>query len=541
MPPYLIGVEQSSLNPFSASNTKRCMTVRKHQDSEGAPHVTCWEILTVRLGHYAKEQSDEGVAITDEMLQKQARLILYDDPDPWNQTAADNPEWLDLFKRAHGLDYIPNELGAEGKNVPEDLELYSDLGIPIPFSIQLAQQKTEEEPGSSANVLEQARDRMVAAKVWSGPYPDAKEKMTGFGPTRKETPRYSSLTIPFERAKQFETVPDPYPASGVRGQVRYTKDMIDPSAPQEEMSQAEMLCFLGLSGAHVSNEDSASSSRTHSTVDIAQDFSQWSIDQTTLQSFAAAAHKDLTSATTVSQSLQALNNVLASAAATELGPDPTLRQDVPLLANARCCNDSACHYHPARTTSTSTSNTTPSSLSSFNQSKSQHRNQVLQHLGFSPWNIDPSGSTTTTTTSTDTDMFHGANTADAAGFINMSDPAMTTATKPPSQTALDTHLFGGGGGDATDAQSLSHMFAHANLSGGLAKPATTIVEATTTTATAAAAIPSSSSAVAAIGSGGRNDIDMADFDFNDLCFDDINFDSAAATSATADFDQSLFF
>jgi Homeobox KN domain/Tc5 transposase DNA-binding domain len=64
---------------------------------------TCWEILTLRLGRYVKEQLQLGIKPTDEMLQRQARWILYEDDDMWNQTAADNPEWLDLFKKAHGL------------------------------------------------------------------------------------------------------------------------------------------------------------------------------------------------------------------------------------------------------------------------------------------------------------------------------------------------------------------------------------------------------------------------------------------------------
>ncbi|KAK4145835.1 C2H2 transcription factor [Dichotomopilus funicola] len=36
---------------------------------------------------------------TDEELQHQARWIVYEDDDPWNQTAADNCEWLRRFKR----------------------------------------------------------------------------------------------------------------------------------------------------------------------------------------------------------------------------------------------------------------------------------------------------------------------------------------------------------------------------------------------------------------------------------------------------------
>ncbi|PQE29983.1 hypothetical protein CJF32_00000658 [Rutstroemia sp. NJR-2017a WRK4] len=40
---------------------------------------------------------------SDEEIQNQARWVIYDDDDPWNQTAADNAEWLLRFKRDVGL------------------------------------------------------------------------------------------------------------------------------------------------------------------------------------------------------------------------------------------------------------------------------------------------------------------------------------------------------------------------------------------------------------------------------------------------------
>lgn len=144
MPPYLIGIESVSPNPFSATNRatwrelpgsrsdvdnghacnqalgmlqedsgRHSDIMDAHCDGYGSTKATCWEILTVRLGKYAKEQADKGVVMTDEMLQQQARLVLYgeeDQNDTWNQTAADNPEWLDLFKKAHG-ELIPRPLG----------------------------------------------------------------------------------------------------------------------------------------------------------------------------------------------------------------------------------------------------------------------------------------------------------------------------------------------------------------------------------------------------------------------------------------------
>ncbi|KAK5126013.1 hypothetical protein LTR85_011368 [Meristemomyces frigidus] len=159
MPPYLIGIESASPNPFSASNRSSVHQVDRTEsvtslerftsgDLGGRPtdedngsgynaRATCWEILTVRLGKYAHEMAKQGIVLSDEMLQQQARRILYDSDDSWNQTAADNPEWLDLFKKAHGLDYIPTAVGGQGTEVPEDLETYGDLGLRIPFVVRL--------------------------------------------------------------------------------------------------------------------------------------------------------------------------------------------------------------------------------------------------------------------------------------------------------------------------------------------------------------------------------------------------------------------
>ncbi|KAF4836764.1 hypothetical protein CGCSCA4_v012239 [Colletotrichum siamense] len=40
---------------------------------------------------------------SDEEIRHQARFLLFDDDDPWNQTAADNMEWLEDFKRQVGI------------------------------------------------------------------------------------------------------------------------------------------------------------------------------------------------------------------------------------------------------------------------------------------------------------------------------------------------------------------------------------------------------------------------------------------------------
>lgn len=121
MPPFMIADEARTLDPFSATqggkqltwNDKDCSCLAYTDglcpsatcinNKYASRNQTCWQVLTVRLGQYVKDQLDQGTVPTDEMLQAQGRRILYKDNDSWNQTAADNPEWLSLFKRCHGL------------------------------------------------------------------------------------------------------------------------------------------------------------------------------------------------------------------------------------------------------------------------------------------------------------------------------------------------------------------------------------------------------------------------------------------------------
>lgn len=101
------------------------MTTSREQTPH--PNATCWEILTLRLGKFAKQHIDQHgpEGLTDELLQAQARRILYDSDDTWNQTAADNPEWLSLFKQAHGIE--PH--ATQNRPVNDRHGLFEDLGL----------------------------------------------------------------------------------------------------------------------------------------------------------------------------------------------------------------------------------------------------------------------------------------------------------------------------------------------------------------------------------------------------------------------------
>lgn len=130
LPPYLIGSESQSMIPFSATNVHvrdhfAQISSRANWNEEGNRSANCektqvaapaetpndsisrselssfTEILTLHLSHYAQRQMTSGVIPTDEMFQQEARRVLYDSEDSWNQTIADNPEWLSAFRNLH--------------------------------------------------------------------------------------------------------------------------------------------------------------------------------------------------------------------------------------------------------------------------------------------------------------------------------------------------------------------------------------------------------------------------------------------------------
>lgn len=130
LPPYLIASESNTVVPFSATSP----SVRDHftqisrrangfndcgaqlassfeqlQATEEKPLGTFTEILTQHLGRYARQQMSRGIVPTDEMFQDQARRLLYDSEDSWNQTIADNPEWIDSFRENYSPRFESSE------------------------------------------------------------------------------------------------------------------------------------------------------------------------------------------------------------------------------------------------------------------------------------------------------------------------------------------------------------------------------------------------------------------------------------------------
>ncbi|KAL2813452.1 hypothetical protein BJX63DRAFT_421310 [Aspergillus granulosus] len=97
MPPYQIGIEAESLQPFSATRSNQTDPM-----TGAAINPSAFEYFTSLLTERIRRAQVANEIITDERIQAEARKVLFGDDDPWNQTPADNPEWLRLFKLGLG-------------------------------------------------------------------------------------------------------------------------------------------------------------------------------------------------------------------------------------------------------------------------------------------------------------------------------------------------------------------------------------------------------------------------------------------------------
>ncbi|KAL4913520.1 hypothetical protein BDW62DRAFT_161123 [Aspergillus aurantiobrunneus] len=121
MPPYLIGHERNTLDPFKLSEYKA--EAPRLAISEDA---NCFERLKTELTTFIQENMTNGILPTDQMLQNRARQAVYGTDDPWNQTCADNPVWLSILKRDAGLGPVPGS---------EHIQ-FANLGMRPPFASQ---------------------------------------------------------------------------------------------------------------------------------------------------------------------------------------------------------------------------------------------------------------------------------------------------------------------------------------------------------------------------------------------------------------------
>lgn len=140
-PPYLIASQAATLVPFSATNPDsidhliqiKANLQRSTPAVQSADHrvdtltedmhsynplqepldpvldIDCSklhmsDILTRHLAGFAKEHMRKGVIPTDEMFRRESRRIQFNDEDDnWNQTIADDQDWLNEFRQRTGI------------------------------------------------------------------------------------------------------------------------------------------------------------------------------------------------------------------------------------------------------------------------------------------------------------------------------------------------------------------------------------------------------------------------------------------------------
>lgn len=129
--PFLIGEETKTPLPFSTEKGETwAYKLEELRETLGVPAVSAedegpapmmargvypvlWDdkgwsgVFAAGLALAVGRCQEEGKDMTDDLIQDQARLILYGSTDRWNQTEADNPEWLRIFKEQIGLTMDP--------------------------------------------------------------------------------------------------------------------------------------------------------------------------------------------------------------------------------------------------------------------------------------------------------------------------------------------------------------------------------------------------------------------------------------------------
>ena len=147
IPPYLIGHERQTMVPYVArfvngrkkSNTPSTGSgsgltfgTSAEDDGDGDGELdqmtkdsNCWGRLEQELTKYVTQHKLAGTLPTDKQIQDSARMIVYEDDDPWNWTCADNQQWLDTFKYQQGIGGLTENMGTLG---PSESAMPGDNG-----------------------------------------------------------------------------------------------------------------------------------------------------------------------------------------------------------------------------------------------------------------------------------------------------------------------------------------------------------------------------------------------------------------------------
>ncbi|RAH85979.1 hypothetical protein BO86DRAFT_286810, partial [Aspergillus japonicus CBS 114.51] len=118
MPPYLLGHERRTMDPWKSSVALLGGSVPEQEDTLGFSYVSIGNDVPNALNRYTDlrralidyihSQTAAGICPTDERLQQVARQFSYGGNDPLDQTYADyDPLWLEAVKQEAGLGTKP--------------------------------------------------------------------------------------------------------------------------------------------------------------------------------------------------------------------------------------------------------------------------------------------------------------------------------------------------------------------------------------------------------------------------------------------------
>ncbi|KAI9043108.1 uncharacterized protein KD926_004611 [Aspergillus affinis] len=104
MPPYLIGQERRTMDPWKTSTAVRSLEDEQSIFANEAPNaLSRYMGLRQEIHGYLREHMSVGIHPSDQMVQDHARWIAYGNDDPWNQTYADDPAWIEALRREVGF------------------------------------------------------------------------------------------------------------------------------------------------------------------------------------------------------------------------------------------------------------------------------------------------------------------------------------------------------------------------------------------------------------------------------------------------------
>lgn len=121
-------------------------TVRSKDPTSIDSTIHSYSRLESELAEFLRQQRSLGHEPTDEDLQRQARIIIYEFDDGWNQTAADNLQWLESFKARHPEGGSPANAATITTTTAESVQAVTTTASTGPTSYHKSPKSTEQSP-----------------------------------------------------------------------------------------------------------------------------------------------------------------------------------------------------------------------------------------------------------------------------------------------------------------------------------------------------------------------------------------------------------